>query len=408
MKKQLPFLKLILPAFFLLPAAASNAQQEFTLTTTAANIISAKALIDLPGLTNNPDAIIVATPLGNTKSANPHPIGAWYYSNKWNIFNSDFAVMVPGLTYKVQYFLTPGTNQFLHIVTQLNLGSEGTYIDNPALNNKPNAQFTFLQNHSPDVRMGSWLNKFEEKAGYSTAAGKWYITNIGGQAMLKGSAYNIVISTGGTGTPGNPADGTCNCPASLPPNGQATGDLTGTYPAPMVQKLSGRPLSNTPPNSGQVLKWNGTEWEPADDNGTATSSLTSAVPLQTFFKNGNNNSSVIPAGGLIILSDLGHTVNLSKKSRLVISGMIDISGDNCLTCNTSSHGWLQVNIDGNIKLILDIDVQTKTTNSATISNFMIDLIPGTHTIKFEVKHSAPTSKLSVAARHSSIMVIPLE
>ena len=188
MKKQLPFLKLILPAFFLLSAAASNAQQEFTLTTTAANIISAKALIVLPGLTNNPDAIIVAAPLGNTKSANPHPIGAWYYSDKWNIFNSDFAVMVPGLTYKVQYFLTPGTNQFLHIVTQLNLGSEGTYIDNPALNNKPNAQFTFLQNHSPDVRTGSWLNAFEEKAGYSTAAGKWYITNI----IIKFPTYNNI------------------------------------------------------------------------------------------------------------------------------------------------------------------------------------------------------------------------
>ena len=407
MKKQLQFLKLILPAFFLLSVAASYAQQEFTLTTSAANIISAKALIDLPGLTGDTAAIIVATPLGNTKALNPNPIGAWYYSGKWNIFNSNFAPMAVGLTYKVQYFLTRGPNQFLHMATPQNLGSEGTYIDNPSLNNNPNAQFSFLQNHSPDVRTGYWLNRFEEKAGYSTAAGKWFITNIGGQAMQKGSFYNIVINTGGTGTPANP-NGSCNCPTSLPPDGKATGDLSGTYPAPMVQKLLGRPLSNTPPNPGQVLKWNGTAWEPADDNGSTTSTTTSAAPLQTFFKNGNNIINVVPPGNIFILSDLGHTVNLSKKSRLVISGMIDISGDNCLTCNTSSHGWFQVNIDGNIKFILDIDVQTKTTNAATISNFMIDLNPGTHTIKFEVKHSAPTSKLSVAARHSSIMMIPLE
>lgn len=406
MKKQLSCLKLFLPVFLLLTGSASYAQQEFTLTTSAANVISAKALIDLPGLSGNPDAIIVATPLGSTKTSNPHPIGAWYYSNKWNIFNSDFAVMPLGLTYKIQYFAAPGTNQFLHLVTPLNLGSEGSYIDHPALNNKPAAQFSFLQNHSPDVRTGTWLNQFEEKTGYSTAAGKWYIVNIGGQAMQKGSAYNIVINTGGTGTAPNP-NGSCNCPAALPPNGQATGDLSGTYPAPTVQKLLRRPLSNTAPAIGQVLKWNGTEWEPADDNGTTTST-TSAAPIQTFFKNGNNNSNVVPAGGMFTLSDLGHTVTLSKKSRLVISGMIDISGDNCLTCNTSSHGWFQVNIGGSTKLVLDIDVQTKTTNSATISNFMIDLNPGTHTLRFEVKHSAPTSKLSVASRHSSVMVIPLE
>ncbi len=60
--------------------------QEYTLTTSAANIISAKALIDLPGLSGNTQAIIIATPLGNTKTLNPHPTGAWYYSGKANIF----------------------------------------------------------------------------------------------------------------------------------------------------------------------------------------------------------------------------------------------------------------------------------------------------------------------------------
>ena len=198
MKKQLQHLKLFLTSLLIITELNSYAQQEFTLTTSAANTISSKALIDLPGLSGNPLAIIVATPLGNTKTLNPHPTGAWYYSGKWNIFNCDQAVLITGLTFKVQYFLSPGPNQFLHLVTLQNLGSDGSYIDNPALNNKPNAQFTIFQNHSPDTRPGSWLNQNEAIAAYNAAAGKWYITNASGQALQKGCAYNIVISSTGT------------------------------------------------------------------------------------------------------------------------------------------------------------------------------------------------------------------
>jgi hypothetical protein len=65
-------------------------------------------------------------------------------------------------------------------------------------------------------------------------------------------------------------------PASLPPSGTAGGDLSGSYPNPTVGKLQGTTLSNTAPTSGQILKFNGTQWAPAADN---TGSF--AVPFST-------------------------------------------------------------------------------------------------------------------------------
>lgn len=189
----------ILGLFVLLTLTAfSSFAQEFTLTTTNANITSSRALIDLPGLSGNANAIIVATPLEGAKTLNPHPIGAWYYHDKWNIFNSDDAPLIPGLKYKVQVFLKPGANQFLHIITEENLGDEGSYLDHPALNNNPNAQVKILQNHAPDVR-SSHVNQFEAKVAYNSASGKWYIANVNERLPRPNTDYNVVISSGGTG-----------------------------------------------------------------------------------------------------------------------------------------------------------------------------------------------------------------
>ena len=176
----------------LLPATVIA--QELTVTATNANTVSSKTSIDLPGLTGNPLAIIVATPVGNTAQLNTHPVGAWYYSGKWNIFNSDHAVMPLGAKYKVKFFKAPGTNQFLHLVTKQNLGAEGSYIDNSALNNNPKAQVEIFQNYAPDVRTPYYLNRFEAKASYSLAAERWYIANLNGEPIGRGTVYNVVIT----------------------------------------------------------------------------------------------------------------------------------------------------------------------------------------------------------------------
>jgi len=60
------------------------------------------------------------------------------------------------------------------------------------------------------------------------------------------------------------------------------GDLTGVLGAPTVARLQSRPVSATAPAWGQVLKWNGAQWEPqtdADSGGTVT--FVSALPPLT-------------------------------------------------------------------------------------------------------------------------------
>ncbi|HLF83840.1 MAG TPA: hypothetical protein VI837_06680, partial [Blastocatellia bacterium] len=216
--------------------ASSSYAQEFTLTTTPANTVSSKASIDMPGLTGNPMAIIVATPAGGT--LNPHPIGAWYYSGKWNIFNTDHAVMPLGAKYRVQFFTQPGPNQFVHLISQQNLGSEGSYIDHPALNNNPNAQVQIFQNHSPDVRPGSALNSFEVRAAYGTAAGRWYITNVNNELLRRGGAYNVVISSGSSANVGAPSETSpTNQPVQSVPK-----VTTPSKPSPVIQPL--QPVTN--------------------------------------------------------------------------------------------------------------------------------------------------------------------
>jgi pimeloyl-ACP methyl ester carboxylesterase len=255
--------------------------QEFTLTTTPANITSSRASIDMPGLTGNPWAIIVATPLGDAGTFNPNPLGVWYYANKWNIYNTNHAVMPPGLKYKIEFVLKPDQSHFVHVMTTQNIGSEGSYIDHPALNNNPNVRFKILQVHAPDVRPYN-PNRFKAQASYSSAAGRWYIANVNGEPLGRDCAYNIVIGSAETvgtnptptqnpnpGTNPNPQASTPTTPAGNTGGNPSTSPVGGPQspPANPNWTLREEPKPFIAPNSDILLFIHGMDSraEEADD-----------------------------------------------------------------------------------------------------------------------------------------------
>jgi len=62
---------------------------------------------------------------------------------------------------------------------------------------------------------------------------------------------------------------------------QCGGDLAGQWEAPTVARLQSRPVAASAPVSGQVLKWNGAQWEPAADlnTGGTVTAVTGVAPL---------------------------------------------------------------------------------------------------------------------------------
>jgi len=199
---------------------AAYAQQQFiqTVARDNKNCNAVCSVIDIPELNGNPSAVIFVTPVGNTASLNPHPIGLYYmYLKKWSVFNLDGIAIPEGAKYSIEYYAKPDANHFTFLVRE----GGGTCIDRDGLNGNSSAQVRLFPASSPT--RGSWYNDTAVKVEYNAKRLQWCLASIDGGGVKTDTAYNIAFTSGGVvplvGTPTNLTSMSSIQPAATTPTG---------------------------------------------------------------------------------------------------------------------------------------------------------------------------------------------
>jgi hypothetical protein len=167
----------------------------FVHTATAANISGHTTILDYPLTNGRPNAILLVTPNWNPGGVggtyDDHPIGVYYDSGKWIIFNQDGAAMPVGAAFNVAVPTAgPGVGVFVHTATPSNTGGNVTAIDNALTNRNPNAIILVTPNWNPGGVGGTYNS---HPIGVYYDGSKWAIFNQDIATMPVGAAFNVYV-----------------------------------------------------------------------------------------------------------------------------------------------------------------------------------------------------------------------
>ena len=139
----------------------------------------------------NPNAIVFVTPNWAPYHVyDNHPIGVWYHSGHWSIFNQDGTAIPQGAAFNVYALPNAGySGIFVHTANVYNSAGDYTDINNSASNNNPNVLLLVTPNWAPhsvydNHPIGVWYHN-----------GHWSIFNQDKTAMPNGASFNVYAVT---------------------------------------------------------------------------------------------------------------------------------------------------------------------------------------------------------------------
>lgn len=169
----------------------------FTHTATVANTSYDLTLLDNSYLNNNPDALVFALPAYNPGGSGGmyfnHTIGVYYQeaSAKWGIYSEDNIPIPENAKFFVYVSNAAYDKAIKHVTTATSTVGNYTILDDPLLNNNPNAVINVIHDYGV-IGSGHRLNEVLG-AWYSPSKGKWTIYLNDYSPMPDGYKFNVLI-----------------------------------------------------------------------------------------------------------------------------------------------------------------------------------------------------------------------